>query len=222
VSPKVGQEKMRRAQVINAALECLAERGFEELTLDLVAEKAGVSKGILMYYFENKKDLLLQSFRAFLEYYNEMVEATITLKMTAEEMLDLMMVFMFEDEPTKRRKANRLQNGEKDNRTSASGVRIEKGMMQKLIVHFYSKTLTDPDFQRVLNDVYKKYYKGMKQILRYGWLKREFRKVDTPKISWGLMALAEGMILYKVLGFQPIKDVEIVEVRKTFTRSLLK
>lgn len=222
MSPKVGQEKMRRIQVINATLECLAEKGFEALTLDMVAEKAGVSKGVLMYYFDSKKDLMLQAFRAFLEYYNEVVEAVITPKMKAEEMLDLMMVFMFEDEPAKERKKNSTQDGEKDNRTSASGIRIEKGMMQKVFVHFYSKTLTDPDFQKVLKEVYRKYYKGMKQILRYGWLKREFHRVDTSKVSWGLMALAEGMILYKVLGFQPIKDTEIVETWKIFTRSILK
>ena len=213
---------MRRAQVMNAALKCLADKGFEELTLDIVAEKAGVSKGVLMYYFDSKKDMMLQAFRAFLEYYNEIVEASVTLKMTAEEMLDLMMAFMFEDELPKRRKANSSQSGETDNRTSKSGVRIDKGMMQKLFVHFYSKTLTDTDFQKVLNDVYKKYYKGMKQILRYGWLKREFHRVDTPKVSWGLMALAEGMILYKAIGFQPIKGAEIVETWKIFTRSILK
>jgi len=222
VSPKVGQEKMRRAQVINAALECLAEKGFEELTLDIVAEKAGVSKGILMYYFDSKKDLMLQAFRSFLEYYNEIVEAVVTPSMAAEEMLDLMMVFMFEEEPGRKKDTRNGKSGKTVDRTSASGIRIERGMMARLFVHFYSKTLTDPDFQKVMNDVYKKYYKGMKMILRYGWFKREFRKVDTRKISYGLMALAEGMILYRVMGFQPIKDAEIIETWKTFTRSLLK
>lgn len=222
MSPKIGQEKMRRAQVINAALECLAEKGFETLTLDIVAEKAGVSKGVLMYYFNSKKDMMLQAFRAFLEYYNEMIEEVITPKMTAEAMLDLMMVFMFEEDPFKKQNATKSIHLSNDNRTSTSGIRIAQGMMQRLFVHFYSKTLTDTDFQKVLNEVYKKYYKGMKQILRYGFFKREFRKVDTPKIAWGLMALAEGMILYKVLGFQPFKDAEIFETWKAFTRSVLK
>jgi AcrR family transcriptional regulator len=222
VSPKVGQEKMRRSQVINAALECLAEKGFEELTLDIVAEKAGVSKGVLMYYFDSKKDLMLQAFRAFLEYYNEVVESVITPKMTGQEMLDLMKVFMFEEEPGRGKSIRKDQSVTARNKTSASGIRIERGMMPRLFVHFYSKTLTDTDFQKVLNDVYRKYYKGMKMILRYGWLKREFRKVDTAKVSYGLMALADGMILYRVLGFQPIKDSEIVETWDIFTRSLLK
>jgi TetR/AcrR family transcriptional repressor of bet genes len=213
---------MRRAQVINAALECLAEKGFEELTLDIVADKAGVSKGILMYYFENKKDLLLQSFRAFLEYYNEVVEAVVTPKMSAEEMLDLFIVLAFENGGGKHNTKSSSSQVKIEYKTYSSGIKIEQGMMSRLFVHFYSKTLTDSDFQNVLNDVYKTYYKGMRQILRYGRLKREFRKVDTRIVSYGLMALADGMLLYKVLGFQPIKEAEIVETWKTFTRSLLK
>jgi len=222
VSPKVGQKQMRRAQVINAALECLAEKGFEELTLDIVADKAGVSKGILMYYFENKKDLLLQSFRAFLEYYNEVVEAVVTPKMSAEEMLDLFIVLAFENGGGKHNTKSSSSQVKIEYKTYSSGIKIKQGMMSRLFVHFYSKTLTDSDFQNVLNDVYKTYYKGMRQILRYGRLKREFRKVDTRIVSYGLMALADGMLLYKVLGFQPIKEAEIVETWKTFTRSLLK
>jgi len=222
VSPKVGQEKMRRAQVINAALECLAEKGFEELTLDLVAEKAGVSKGVLIYYFKSKKDLLLQSFRAFLEYYNEMVTAVITPKMAAEEMLDLFIVLTFENGGGKDKNVYSTTPAKIEYKTYSSGIRIKQGMMSRLFVHFYSKTLTDSDFQDVLNDVYKTYYKGMRQILRYGRFKREFRKVDTRIVSYGLMALADGMLLYKVLGFKPIKEAEIVETWKTFTRSLLK
>jgi AcrR family transcriptional regulator len=222
VSPKVGQEKMRRAQVINAALECLAEKGFEDLTLDMVAEKAGVSKGVLMYYFTSKKDMMLKAFNAFLEYYNEMIEAIIIPNMTAEEMLDLMMVFLSDEETGPGKRIATSKTGIPQHWTSASGILIERGMMHRLFIHFYSKTLTDTDFQKVLNEVYKKYYKGMKQILRYGRLRREFHKVNTRLVSYGLMALADGMILYKVLGFQPIKDSEIVETWKTFTRSLLK
>lgn len=222
MSPKVGQEKMRRAQVINAALECLAEKGFEDLTLDMVAEKAGVSKGVLMYYFSNKKDMMLKAFDAFLEYYNDMVEAVITPRMTAEEMLDLMIFFLLDDETGSGKKQASSKISLPKDWKSKNGILIEKGMMQRLFVHFYSKTLTDSDFQQVLNDVYKKYYKGMIQILRYGRLKREFRKVDTRLVSYGLMALADGMIVYRVIGFQPIKNAELLETWKIFTRSLLK
>ncbi len=45
----------------------------EGLTFESVAKKAGVSKGVVSYYFKGKEDLILQSFRAFLDHYNQKV-----------------------------------------------------------------------------------------------------------------------------------------------------
>jgi len=39
--PKVGMEPIRRAEAINAALECFCEYGIDRTTLDMVAQKAG-------------------------------------------------------------------------------------------------------------------------------------------------------------------------------------
>jgi AcrR family transcriptional regulator len=49
----------RRRQLIDAAWRCLAERGFQSLTVDDVCSQAGVSKGSFYVYFEQKQDLLL-------------------------------------------------------------------------------------------------------------------------------------------------------------------
>ena len=68
--PKVGMGPIRKNQVINAALACISESGFEKFTLESVARKAGISKGVVSYYFKVKEDVILQSFRAFLDHYN--------------------------------------------------------------------------------------------------------------------------------------------------------
>ena len=59
----VGQPKFRRrpadrpAEILSAALEVFAERGFQAARLEEVAKRAGVSKGALYLYFETKADL---------------------------------------------------------------------------------------------------------------------------------------------------------------------
>jgi AcrR family transcriptional regulator len=47
----------RPGEIIAAALEVFAERGFSAAKLDDVAQRAGVSKGTLYLYFPNKEEL---------------------------------------------------------------------------------------------------------------------------------------------------------------------
>jgi AcrR family transcriptional regulator len=47
----------RPGEILNAALDVFAARGFSAAKLDEVAERAGVSKGTLYLYFESKEDL---------------------------------------------------------------------------------------------------------------------------------------------------------------------
>ena len=57
-SPKWRRRKEARpAEIVQAALEVFAEKGFAAAKLDLIAARAGVSKGALYLYFETKEDL---------------------------------------------------------------------------------------------------------------------------------------------------------------------
>ena len=51
--PKVGVEELRKKQVIYSTLKMIGDEGIEKLTLDKVAKNAGVSKGVVTYYFNN-------------------------------------------------------------------------------------------------------------------------------------------------------------------------
>ena len=54
----------RRQQLIDAAMSSIAEHGIANTTVSRVAEAAGLSQGIVNFYFENKRALLM----ATLEY----------------------------------------------------------------------------------------------------------------------------------------------------------
>jgi TetR/AcrR family fatty acid metabolism transcriptional regulator len=47
----------RRRQILDAALEAFAEKGFDKTTMDDIARASNVSKGLLYWYFENKQAL---------------------------------------------------------------------------------------------------------------------------------------------------------------------
>lgn len=54
---ELSEEKQRA--VLNAAMEVFAKYDYKKASTDLIAAKAGISKGLLFYYFHNKKELYL-------------------------------------------------------------------------------------------------------------------------------------------------------------------
>lgn len=61
------QEKQMR--IINAALEVFAQNDYKHAVTDEIARKAGISKGLLFYYFKNKKSL----YRFLFEYSGKLI-----------------------------------------------------------------------------------------------------------------------------------------------------
>ena len=49
----------RQRAVLNSAMEVFSKYDYKKASTDLIAAKAGVSKGLLFYYFHNKKELYL-------------------------------------------------------------------------------------------------------------------------------------------------------------------
>lgn len=51
----------KQAAIHNAAMEVFGQFDYKHASTDLIAAKAGVSKGLLFYYFHNKKSLYLHT-----------------------------------------------------------------------------------------------------------------------------------------------------------------
>lgn len=51
-------EAARRAQIVECAIEGLAEEGYRHTTLARIAERAGVSKSVIVYHFGGKDEVL--------------------------------------------------------------------------------------------------------------------------------------------------------------------
>ena len=50
-------ETARRAQIVTAAVDILAEDGFKAASLARIAQRAGISKGLILYHFSSKEEL---------------------------------------------------------------------------------------------------------------------------------------------------------------------
>ncbi|WP_351227018.1 TetR/AcrR family transcriptional regulator [Streptomyces sp. NPDC002133] len=66
-TPKQDRSRVTRQRLLEAAVACLAERGWAGSTVSVVAERAGVSRGAAQHHFPTREDL----FTAAVEYVAE-------------------------------------------------------------------------------------------------------------------------------------------------------
>ena len=69
-APRVGStfiEAARRAQIIDNAIQTIAEVGYAHASLAVIARRAGISKSVISYYFDGKDDLMQQVVTGVLE-----------------------------------------------------------------------------------------------------------------------------------------------------------
>lgn len=59
--------EVRRVQILEAAFECFATRGYHTATMDDLARASGLSKGSLYWHFSSKEDVFLALFDRWVE-----------------------------------------------------------------------------------------------------------------------------------------------------------
>ena len=53
------KEEKRKIQIIQAAYDVIASKGYNNFTIDDIAHQAGLSKGGVLHYFKTKDDILI-------------------------------------------------------------------------------------------------------------------------------------------------------------------
>ncbi len=64
----------KRSQIIEAAIECFAKRGYHAVSISELAEYAGISKGLMYNYFKSKDELLKNIFTEILSIMMQMFD----------------------------------------------------------------------------------------------------------------------------------------------------
>ncbi|HTX08243.1 MAG TPA: TetR/AcrR family transcriptional regulator [Solirubrobacteraceae bacterium] len=71
-------EEARRAQLVTCAIDTVAELGFGQASLARIAERAGISKGVIGYHFAGKDELLSEVVTEVLARGREYIEPRVT------------------------------------------------------------------------------------------------------------------------------------------------
>jgi AcrR family transcriptional regulator len=76
VAVKVSKREITRSKVIRAAIDCIYEEGFYAAHTNRIAEKAGVSWGVIQYHFGDKDGLLQAVLDDYFDYFTDTLAQT--------------------------------------------------------------------------------------------------------------------------------------------------
>ena len=94
---RVSIENVRRAELVEAAIRVIAQRGFDQATVRDIAQAAGASNGSVHYYFKSKDDLLQAAFEEGEVRFRRRVADACQRWPTALDQLDALVRLSFEE-----------------------------------------------------------------------------------------------------------------------------
>lgn len=218
--PKVGMEPIRRSQIINSTLECICMEGIEKLSLDRVAKEAECSKGVVSYYFKSKDNLILEAFRAFLNYYKVKIDNEIREDMKPDEMLKVVQKNAL---PQYYNLNNDVEP--KLNVSELDGVELMNIPPKKkagLFVNFFSRAMVDVNLQDIIKEVYSGDHKGISSIIYYGMKTGYFKETNIYKSAYAIMSMYVGISMLRVVGFKPEQIDDDVDIFWDSINNILK
>src|SRR2546423_9586547 len=89
--PKVVDEQMREAtrrRIMREAASEFARLGFDQTNINTIAEQAGIGKGTIYLYFENKRDLFLEMLRYIAQAQLATIRVALATEGTLQQRLD--------------------------------------------------------------------------------------------------------------------------------------
>ena len=194
----VFHEEARPGEILDAALDCFAERGFAATRLEDVAARAGVTKGTAYLYFESKEELFKAVVRAFVVPTIEHIEEAVEGTGPAAERVERVVAAWVE---------------------KGYGGRI--GALPKLMI---AEAGNFPELARFYRDeVVLRVLRLITGLLRRGIEQGEFREVDVEQAAFCVIApLMVATLLKHSLGRSEAMPIDVAALAKCHVDLLLR
>jgi AcrR family transcriptional regulator len=163
-------ERARRAQIVECAIEAIAELGYANATLAEIARRACVSKGVISYYFEGRRELVEEVVKAVSAKATEVMRPRIIAERSAAGMLRAYLTTNLEFLGAHHNYIRALLN-------IAAGARTDDG---KAIVEFAL--------------VFERAVRALEKLLRHGQERGEFREFSTKAMAMTIRNAIDGLV----------------------------
>ena len=168
---------LRREQIVRATVRCLARDGYARLTLKKVAREAGVSQGILHYYFADKRAMLVATLTA--------VSRDVDRRVAAAQ------------SRAPREPAARLRALVR----TCLDVAVDRPEFWVVFLEFWGEMVHDRRLRAVNAEVYTRTRRLLARLIADGVRAGRFRAVDPERAAAVVLGLVDGVSLQ--LTFDP-------------------
>jgi AcrR family transcriptional regulator len=185
MSPRRKLSDARRRQILKAAVQVIAEKGLCDTGIKDVADQAGTSPALVIYYF-GTKDALLAEALAFAEdrFYDQTAEAVAGMASARDRLVELV-------------------------RCSCSVGEAEDDFDEWVLwLDLWARAAHKPDVARDRLAMDQRWRTTISEIVRQGQAAGEFAPVDPATFALRLAALIDGLAILVVL-----KDPEVTRER---------
>jgi TetR/AcrR family fatty acid metabolism transcriptional regulator len=165
---------LRRGQLTRAAYKVVGQKGYYEFTVRDIAKEAGLSTGLVHYYFKNKEDLLLNLLKEINRNMTIILNRNIS---TAEDPQERLNIFM--------RQAFDLVKNEKD--------------YFYIVIDFWTQVNKNERMKRANIKLFKSYRDEISKILKEGVDKGVFTKMDVDYTAAVIISIIQGLIIQYVI-----------------------
>ena len=169
--------RKRRQQLLEAAVEVIVERGAAKARIADVAERAGTSAPLVLYYFESKDRLLNEALAFAEDRFYLAIFAELTNLETASERLVRLIELTCGHEST------------------ADLLREDLALWTEL----WSRALRDEAAARKRAALDRRWRRTIADIVREGQRAGEFADIDADKFAMLLASLLDGILLQHML-----------------------
>lgn len=165
---------LRRGQLTRAAYKVVGQKGYYDFTVRDIAREAGLSTGLVHYYFKNKEDLLLNLLKEINRNMTIILNKNIS---TSEDPREKLNIFM--------RQAFDLVKNEKD--------------YFYIVIDFWTQVNKNERMKRANIKLFKSYRDEISKILKEGVDKGVFLKMDVDYTAAVIISIIQGLIIQYVI-----------------------
>ena len=165
---------LRRSQLTRAAYKMVGQKGYYNFTIRDIAREAGLSTGLVHYYFKDKEDLLLNLLKEINRNMTIILNRAISVIDNPKDKLETFMNQAFD-----------LVHTEKD--------------YFYIVIDFWSQVNKNERMKRANIKLFQSYRDECMKILREGVEKGVFNPIDVEYIAAFIISLIQGMVIQHVI-----------------------
>lgn len=171
----------RRAQILDAAAQCFAEKGYHAASMDELVKSSGLSKGALYWHFKGKREIFRSLLERWMEEYTQALESVVESDVPPRE--KILTVFRL---------------------IEVSGAANPEMLRSQL--EFFSVAMRDEEFFEWFRVKYTEIHGLFERILNEGVRAEQFQPMNVTAVARQMAAMIDGAFVQSELLREDVRD----------------